>query len=136
MIRWSPISSVPPWSTLMALPVPILPVPVNCPCLTIVTPFELKFDVFKGLVLAGEIQPVGEEACAAVESALGCDSSEFRKIIAFREMRKDDVGCLAVVFILEELGGGLVGEMPNSGKHSLLYRPGVGAVAEHFEVMV
>ena len=51
-------------------------------------------------------------------------------------MAEDDVGGAAVVVAGEEFGGGVVGEMADAGEDALLDRPGVGAVAEHLEVVV
>ena len=81
----------------LADPVPILLLPERCPCLTIVTRFVLKIDSRKWFMLGGQQQTVGQQAGAAAEGAFGRDPGQFRKIIAFRQMREDDVGGLAVV---------------------------------------
>ena len=51
-------------------------------------------------------------------------------------MAKDDPGCAAVVAGFEEVGGGVVGEMADAGEDTLLDLPGIGAVAEHFEIVI
>ena len=81
-------------------------------------------------------QPVAQQAGSPVEGALGRNAGQLRKIIAFREMPEDDVGCLAVVLGFEVGGCGLVGEVSDAGKDALLDGPGVGAVAEHLQVMI
>src|ERR1700759_2453578 len=72
----------------------------------------------------------------AVQGALGGDPGKLRKIIAFREMPQNDVGGLAVILGFEVGCGGLIRKVTYAGEDSLLHRPGVGAVTEHFEVVV
>ena len=60
-------------------------------------------------MLRGQQQAVGKQAGAAVERALRRNPSKLRKIIAFREMREDYVGGLAVVAVFKELRSCLVG---------------------------
>jgi len=96
----------------------------------------LKVYRVKRFTLVGEEELVGEQAGVAVEGALGGDAGKFGKIIAFREMGEDNVGGLAVVGVFEEVGRGLVGEVTDARKYPLFHGPGVGAVAEHFEVVV
>jgi len=96
----------------------------------------LKVNRFEGLILLGEQQFIGQKAGAAIEGALGCHSRQFGKIIAFREMREDDVSRLAVVGVFQEIGRRFIGEVTNARKYPLLDRPWIRAIAEHFEVVI
>ena len=87
-------------------------------------------------MLRGEQQPVGQEACAAVEGSFGRNAGKLGKIVALREMSQDDICGLAVILGFEVSSAGLVGEVPNAGKHALLNGPRVRPVAEHFEVVI
>src|ERR1035437_2223092 len=91
----------------------------------------LKVNRRKRFMLRGQQEPVGQEAGPAVQGALGRDPRQLWKIIAFRQMRQNHVGGLTVVAVLEEPRRGLVGQVSYARKHSLLHRPGVGAVAQH-----
>jgi len=73
----------------------------------------------KRFILVSEEQFVGEQAGVAVEGAFGCDPGKFWKVIAFREMREDHVGGLAVVGVFEEIRSGLIGEVTYARKYSL-----------------
>ena len=70
-------------------------------------------------------QAVGQQAGPAVQRALCRHPRQIGKIIAFREMRQDHIGRLAVVAVLQELGRGLVREVPHPRKHPLLDRKSV-----------
>lgn len=59
-------------------------------------------------------QAVGQQARLAIECALGSHSCKLRKIIAFREMAKDDIGGLAVVVGLKKSRCSLVGKVTNA----------------------
>ena len=87
-------------------------------------------------MLGGQQQAIGEQAGAALQGALGRNPGKLRKIIAFREMRQNYISGLAVVGGGKELGGGLVGEVADTGKHALFHRPGVRAVAQHLQIVV
>src|SRR5580692_2270862 len=51
-------------------------------------------------------------------------------------MGKDYVGGLAIVGGRKKLGRSVVREVAHAGKHTLLDRPWIGAIAQHFQVMV
>src|ERR1700728_3238568 len=90
----------------------------------------------KRLVLAGHQKPVLEQAGSSRQGALRCPPCQFRKIIAFREMRKNHVGRLTVVTAREEVGCRLIRKVPNPGKNPLLDGPGIGSVAQHCQIVV
>ena len=59
-------------------------------------------------MLLSEQQPICQQTCAAGQRALGRHPRKLRKIVAFRQMRQNDVGSLSIVFILKVSGCGLV----------------------------
>ena len=87
-------------------------------------------------MLGSQQQPVGQQAGMAVQRPLRCDAGQLRKIIALRQMCKNHVCCLAVVLIFKEGCRCLVGEVAHPREHSLLYRPRIGPVAQHLQVMI
>jgi hypothetical protein len=56
----------------------------------------------------------------ADESLLGGDASEFRGVVGLGEVAEDDERGPAVVVLLEEFGGGVVGEVAYAREHALL----------------
>ena len=70
------------------------------------------------------------------EGLLGGDAGEFGGVVGLGEVAEDDPGGGAVVVVLEELRRGVVGEVAYAGEDALLDGPGVGAVAEHLEVVI
>ena len=87
-------------------------------------------------MLASEQEPVGEEAGSAIQGALGGNPSQFRQIVTFREVGEDHIGSLAVVVLLKKRRRCIVRQMSYAGEDALLDRPGVRAVAEHFQIVV
>ena len=87
-------------------------------------------------MLRGQQQAIGHEARATDERALSCDPGQLGKIIAFREMRQNNVRCLPILAVFKESCGCLIRQVSHARKHPLLYRPGVGAVAKHLQVVV
>ena len=51
-------------------------------------------------MLLSQQQPVCQKACLTIQSPFGRHSCQFWKIIAFREMAKDDISGLTVIFAL------------------------------------
>src|ERR1700677_1690130 len=82
---------------------------------------ELKINRFEGLVLLRKQQFVGQKAGTAVQRALGCDPCQFGKIIAFREMRQNHVGSLAVIPILERPPLRVVRQVTNARKYPVFH---------------
>ena len=87
-------------------------------------------------IWSGEQDAVAEQSHAVADGLLGGEPGEFGGVVGLGEVAEDDVGGAAVVVVGEELGGGVVGEVADAGEDALLDRPGVGAVAEHLEVVV
>ena len=84
----------------------------------------------------GEQDAVAEQRWGVRLGLLGGEAGELGDVVGLGEVAEDDVGGAAVVVLGEELGGGVVGEMADAGEDTLLDGPGVGAVAEHLEIVV
>ena len=86
--------------------------------------------------LLGEQDAVTQQSHTAADGLFGGEQGQFGGVVLLGEVAEDDPGGAAVVVAGEEFGGGVVGEVADAGEDALLDRPGVGAVAEHLEVVV
>jgi len=56
-------------------------------------------------------QSVSQQAGAAIQSALGGNPCQFRKVITFREMTKNHIRSLTVVLLFQEFRCRFIGKM-------------------------
>ena len=65
-------------------------------------------------MLLSKQQPVGQKARLAIQGPFGRNPCQLRKIIAFREMAKDDIPGLAVVVTFKKFGRCLIREVAHT----------------------
>lgn len=84
--------------------------------ITIVIRFSisLKSYWFQRLVLFGQEKPIRQQAGAEAQRAVGADPRKFWKIITFREMGQNHVGCLAIVAGRKKLRCRFIGKMADA----------------------
>ena len=72
-------------------------------------------------MLLSKQQSIRQKTGMAVQRTLGCYPCQFRKIIAFREMRQNHIRCLTVIPILEKIRRRLVRKVTNARKYPLFH---------------
>ncbi len=81
-------------------------------------------------------QGKGKADAAALQRLGGGQPGNFRGVIVLAQVRQNQVAGGAVEFKLQEFGQGVVGEVAEAAHHPLLDEPGVGAAAQHLQVVI
>ena len=77
-----------------------------------------------------------QQAATLGKRVFGGGACNLRMVVVLAKVRQHHESCSSIIFVTEEIGEGIVGEMAKPGHDALLHRPRVRPDAQHFEVMI